>query len=120
MGVRCGRMGEGRRPGNFFAAEKRLMQEFNSLGLKSLHVDELYYLSGFCVNLEHRLPNRASVKLPEDSKVYLGSQTELPEGGWCYGIVGDAEHPLVCEYGPDGFGPEVVLGRKRNSDEGEF
>ncbi len=98
MGVRCGRMGEGRRPGNFFAAEKRLMQEFNSLGLKSLHVDELYYLSGSCVNLEHR----------------------LPKGGRCYGLVGDAEHPLVCEYGPDGFGPEVVLGRKRNSDEGEF
>lgn len=93
--------------------KEKLVQEFNSLWIKDLHVNDLNLLNGFYVNLEYHLPNGQSVKLLEDNKVYMGNQIEIPETSRCYGIVADEKYLLVCEYGCDGTDPQIVVYKRR-------
>lgn len=104
---------------NLERQKKQLIEEFNSLGINGLHVEDLNFLSGCYVNLEYRLPNGLPVKLLEDNKVYLGNQIEIPRSDRCYGVIGDESYLLVCEYGCNGSAPEIVLYRKRNNEMGE-
>ncbi len=90
-----------------------LIEEFNALGIKGLHVDDLNLLHGDYVNLEYPLPNGTSVKLLSDDQVYLGNQIEIPGSDRCYGIVADESCLLVCEYGCGGSEPEIVLYKRR-------
>lgn len=93
--------------------KEKLIQEFNSLRIKDLQVNDLNLLNGFYVNLEYLLPNGQSVKLLEDNKIYLGNQIEIPETGRCYGMAADEEYLLVCEYGCDGADPQIIVYKKR-------
>lgn len=90
-----------------------LIKEFNALGIKGLQVDGLNLLNGFFVNLEYPLANGQTVKLLEDNKVYLGNQIEIAGSERCYGIVGDDDYLLVCEYGCGGAEPQIILYKKR-------
>lgn len=93
--------------------KEKLVQEFNSLGIKDLKVNDLNLLNGFYVNLEYHLPNGHSVKLLEDNKVYMGNQIQISGTSRCYGIVADEEYLLVCEYGCDGTDPQIVVYKRR-------
>lgn len=102
--------------GNLEHQKQQLIMEFNSLRIDGLHVEDLNFLSGCYVNLEYRLSNGLPVKLLEDNKVYLGNQIEIPGSDRCYGIIGDENYLLVCEYGCNGSDPEIVLYRKRSNE----
>ena len=100
-------------PQEFKCAKEELIEEFNALGIKGLHVKDLNLLNGFYVNLEYPLPNGLSVRLLEDSKVYWGNQIEIPGSERCMGIVADEAWLLVCEYGCGGAEPQIILYKKR-------
>ena len=89
--------------------KKKLIDEFNSLGIEGLEVKDLNLLNGFYVNLEHPLDNGQSVKLLEDNNIYLGNQIEISESERCYGIVGDDKYLLVCSYKCNGAEPQIML-----------
>ena len=89
--------------------KKKLIDEFNSLGIEGLEVKDLNLLNGFYVNLEYPLDNGQSVKLLEDNNIYLGNQIEISESERCYGIVGDDKYLLVCSYKCNGAEPQIML-----------
>ena len=98
---------------SFNKAKQTLIDEFNSLNIKGLHVEDLNLLNGFYVNLEYPLLNGQSVKLLCDNNIYWGNQIEIPESDRCYGIVADDKYLLVCEYGCGGSEPEIIMYKKR-------
>ena len=49
--------------------KKKLIDEFNSLGIEGLEVKDLNLLNGFFVNLEYPLANGQTVKLLEDNNI---------------------------------------------------
>ena len=73
----------------------------------------LCQLNGAYANLEYTLPNGESVKLLDDTKIYLGCQVEKAHGDRCYGLVADNSYLLVCEYGCNGANPEIIVYKKR-------
>ena len=89
--------------------KKKLIDEFNSLGIEGLEVKDLNLLNGFYVNLEYPLANGQSVKLLEDNNIYLGNQIEIPGRDRYYGIVGDDKYLLVCSYKCNGAEPQIML-----------
>lgn len=98
--------------------KKGLIDEFNSLkiaGVPKIH--ELYPLNGAFVNLEYSLPNRIKVKFLHDDEIYLGTQVgcEFNDGEIkrCFGLVGNTNFLLVCEYGKNGTNPELILYKQR-------
>ena len=93
--------------------KQTLVEEFNALGIRGLHVNDFNLLNGFFVNLEYTLANGQSVKLLEDNCVYLGNQIEIPGSDRCYGIVADDKYLLVCEYGCNGADPQIVVYKRR-------
>lgn len=96
------------------AVSKQLvMDEINALGIKDLHVEELYLLNGFRVNLEYTLPNGQSVKLLDDNNVYWGSQIEIPDSDRCYGVIADEEYLIISEYGCGGTDARIIMYKKR-------
>ena len=97
----------------FIRLQRTLINEFNSLGIENLQVEELNLLNGFYVNLEYQLINGQSVKYLEDNKVYLGNQIEKPDSDRCYGLVADEKYLLVCEYGCNGENPQIIIYKKR-------
>ena len=98
----------------FAAYKKRLIEEFNSLGIADMPaVTTLCPLNGAYVNLEYTLPNGEKAKLLDDTKVYLGYQLEKANSDRCYGLVADDMYLLVCEYGCNGADPEIVVYKKR-------
>lgn len=92
----------------FEELKKTLIDEFNSLKIKDLKVNNLNLLNGFFVNLEYELPNGQKVNLLKDNDIYLGNQIEIPNSDRCYGIVADDKYLLVYEYGCMGADPEIV------------
>ena len=93
--------------------KKKLIDEFNSLGIEGLKVKDLNLLNGFYVNLEYPLANGQSVKLLEDHNIYLGNQIEIPGRDRYYGIVGDDKYLLVCSYKCNGVEPQIICYKKR-------
>jgi len=98
----------------FQACKNKLIEEFNSLGVKDLKITDLNLLNGFFVNLEYQLNNGQRVKLLQDANVYLGNQIEIPDTDRCYGLVADEQYLLVCEYGMQGADPQLIVYKKRN------
>ena len=98
----------------FIAYKKRLIEEFNVLGILDMpEVTTLSLLSGAYVNLEYTLPNGEKMKLLDDTKIYLGYQLEKADSDRCYGLVADNSYLLVCEYGCNGAEPEIIVYKKR-------
>lgn len=91
-----------------------LIAEFNALGIPDMaEVTELDALAGSFINLAYPLPNGQTVKLLEDEMIYLGGQAEKAGSSRCYGLAAGEDFLLVCEYGPEGADPEIILYKKR-------
>ena len=95
-----------------------LIQEFNALGIEGLNLTDLNLLNGSYINLEYTLPNGQKVKLLEDDKMYLGNEIEVEGKERCYGVAADEKYLLVCEYGCNGADPEIVVYKRRQSQNG--
>ncbi len=94
--------------------KERLIKEFNDLHIEGMaEVTDLNALCGSFVNLEYPLANGQTVKLLDDSRIYLGNQLCKADSDRCYGIVGDENYLLVCEYGENGAEPEIVSYKRR-------
>ena len=95
--------------------KQTLIGEFNALGIPGMpKINELYALVGKYVNLEYPMPSGGNVKFLDDNSMYLGNQVECEFGeGRCYGMVAGLDFLLVCEYGENGAGPEIVLYKRR-------
>lgn len=96
----------------YLGFKSTLVKEINALGIKSLHIEALSPLNGIFVNLEYMLGNGERIKFLNDIDIYLGAQVEVTKNR-CYGVVANAQFILVCEYGPRGENPELVLYKKR-------
>ncbi len=90
----------------------KLIDTVNSLSIENLHINELFLLNGFYVNLEYPLKNGQKVKFLNDNDVYLGNQIEIKDSDRCLGVVTNGEILVVCEYGCMGENPELLLYKK--------
>ena len=89
-----------------------LIREINALSLPQLQVEELHLLWGSLVNLAYPLPSGRRVQFLRDQDIYWG--TQLPRGdGLCYGLAADRQQLLVCQYGPGGGDPRLLLYKRR-------
>ena len=102
-----------RKKQGLFQAEKQLIDELNSLGIKGFAVDNLYLLNGAFVNLTYLLPNGTAIQFLNDNDVYLGCQIEQTGTERCFSAVANEAFILVCEYGYNGTDPEIILYKKR-------
>ena len=83
--------------------KQKLIDEFNELQIPQMtKINELYPLLGSFVNLEYTLPSGQTVKFLDDNKIYLGNQICQNKSNRCYGLAGDENCLLVCEYGDNG------------------
>ena len=103
---------------SFQELKQQLIKEFNELGIDGMpKIDELYPLHGEYVNLEYPLPSGKKVAFLNDNEAYLGNQVEClfndGEVKRCFGLVGNMNFLLVCEYGIDGANPEVIIYKHR-------
>lgn len=97
------------------AYRQKTVQEFNDLHVPGMpEVTKLAELAGSFVNLEYPLPGGRSVRLLDDTRIYLGYQLEGAGEGRCFGLVADETYLLVCAYGYDGSDPEILVYRKRS------
>lgn len=104
-----------------FGAEKyhefkrNLLDEINFLleenGLPQ--AKKLYELPGSFVNLEYRIPSGKTVKMLDDTRIYLGTQIEFADLGVCYGVVADTTFILACSYSVNGSEAELIIYKKR-------
>ena len=103
---------------SFESIKKELINEFNSLNIDGMSkINELYILNGKFVNMEYTLPNGEKATLLDDHEAYLGNQVECDfyegEKRRCFGLVGNMNFLLVCEYGENGSNPEIIIYKKR-------
>ena len=96
----------------------QLIDEINNLNISSMpKIKELNPLNGVFVNLEYDLPNGKKVKFLDDGEIYLGTQveSEFNDGELlrCFGVVANLDFILICEYGPNGDNPELLIYKKR-------
>lgn len=91
--------------------KKIFIDEVNALGIKDLHICNLYVLQGSFVNQPYTI-NGNTTKLLDDNANYWGTQIQKPDGR-CYGIACDEKFILVSEYGMDGSDAELVVLKKR-------
>ena len=103
---------------NFEVLKHQIIEEFNSLNIEGMpKIKDLYILHGSFVNLEYTLPNNDKVKLLDDNEVYVGNQVECDFNDGkvkkCFGLVGNMNFLLVCEYGENGSNPEIIIYKKR-------
>ena len=99
--------------GAMYVQEMAIAKEVNALQLPGLTVGELQLLMGSYINLEHPMPSGERVKFLDDKRVYWATQEIQENDERCYGVVADQNFLLICEYGPDGSDPEVLLYKKR-------
>lgn len=93
--------------------KKVYIEEVNALGIKGLHIENLFVLQGSFINQEYKL-NGNSMFLLDNNATYWGTQVEKPDTeGRCFGIACDEKYILVSEYGKDGSNPEIVMLKKR-------
>lgn len=93
--------------------KKVYIEEVNALGIKDLHIENLFVLQGSFINQEYKL-NGNSIFLLDNNATYWGTQVEKPDTeGRCFGIACDEKYILVSEYGKDGSDPEIVVLKKR-------
>lgn len=93
--------------------KKVYIEEVNALGIKGLHIENLFVLQGSFINQEYKL-NGNSLFLLDNNATYWGTQVEKPDAeGRCFGIACDEKYILVSEYGKDGSDPEIVMLKRR-------
>lgn len=93
--------------------KKRLISEFNALGIKDMAtVTDLNALRGGFVNLKYKLPGGQIISFWEDDRIYLGNQICKKGSERCYGLTADEHYLLVCEYGANGADAEIVIYKK--------
>ena len=93
--------------------KKVYIEEVNALGIKGLHIENLFVLQGSFINKEYNLHGN-SMFLLDNNATYWGTQVEKPDTeGRCFGIACDEKYILVSEYGKDGSNPEIVMLKKR-------
>ncbi len=93
--------------------KKVYIEEVNALGIKGLHIENLFVLQGSFINQEYKL-NGNSMFLLDNNATYWGTQVENPDTeGRCFGIACDEKYILVSEYGKDGSNPEIVMLKRR-------
>lgn len=95
--------------------KRRLIEEFNALGIEGLpKVEQLNVVAGSVINLEYRLPNGNMVKLLSDKNTYLGNSLECEFGGERrFGIAAGMDFLMVSTYEGDGDAAELVIYKKR-------
>lgn len=102
---------------NYQAFKKGLLNEINASNIDGMEaVTDLYPLVGRFVNLEYPLPNGRTVKFLHDDEMYLGAQVKNlfdDSGNTCFGVIARENFLLVCEYGPNGADPEIVIYKRR-------
>lgn len=97
--------------------KRRLIAEFNTLGIKDMpQVTDLYALVGSFINLKYTLPNGQTVKFWDDKRVYLGNQLEKIGTDRCYGLTADEDYLLVCEYGEIGEDAQIIVFKMREDE----
>jgi hypothetical protein len=94
-------------------SKKKAVEDFNSLGIESLHITDLNLVLGAYINMEYKLPNGKAVKLLKDKNVYWGNQVQIPDSGTFYGIGADENYLIVSSFELDGSAPELLLYKKR-------
>ena len=98
--------------------KQELIKEFNSLKIDGMKkVEDLYPLNGSFINEEYPLPNKTKIKFLDDNEIYLGNQIECEfndnEIKKCFGLVGNMNFILVCEYEEGGKNQEILIYKKR-------
>ena len=94
--------------------KNQTMDEFRALGIADLpEITDMFPLCGVVVNLEYGTANGSSIKLLDDRSIYLACQLQKPASERFYGLAADQNYLLVCEYGPQGSDPEIILYKKR-------
>ncbi|MCQ2343304.1 MAG: zinc ribbon domain-containing protein [Paludibacteraceae bacterium] len=91
--------------------KKVLIDEVNALGIRNLHITNLYVLQGSFVNQAYNI-NGNEVKLLDDNATYWGNQV-VKNDNRCYGIACCEKFILVSEYGKDGADAELVMLKRR-------
>lgn len=113
---RKGQQGCGPCSGKSCQLKEQLIAEFNALGIADMEeVRDLNALAGSYINLEYTLPSGQTFKLWDDARIYFGNQLCKKGSGRCYGLTADERYLLVCEYGPDGSDPEIVVFKRRTA-----
>lgn len=101
----------------FITYKNHLIEEFNALGIIDMPtITTLCQLSGAYINSEYILTNGERVKLLDDTKIYLGYQVKKVNSDRCYGLAADNHYLLVSEYGCNCTDPEIIVYRKRESN----
>ena len=102
---------------NFEIFKKKLIDEFNSLNIPGLKVDDLYWVNGSDFNLEYLLPNKEKVKFLDDEETYLGSEIECEfndsELKRYFCVICNSTFLLVSEYNEDKTNPEIIIYKSR-------
>ena len=98
--------------------KEKLIEEINELNIPGMpKINDLNALNGSFVNLSYPLPNGHNVQFLNDDDMYLGNQVECEfndgETLRCFGILANMSFILVCEYGPNGDNPELIVYKKR-------
>lgn len=91
--------------------KKVFIDEVNALGIRDLHITNLYVLQGSFVNQAYNI-NGNEVKLLDDNATYWGNQV-VKNDNRCYGIACCEKFILVSEYGKDGVDAELVMLKRR-------
>ena len=103
---------------NYEAFKGQLIKEINNLNIPGMpQINELNPLNGAFVNLYFFLPNGQNIQFLNDNEIYLGNQVgsefNNEELIRCFGILANMDFILICEYGPNGDNPELILYKKR-------
>ena len=103
---------------NYEIFKKQLINEINELHIPGMpKINDLNPLNGSFVNLKYPLPNGKYVQFLNNDEIYLGNQVECEfnDGEFirCFGILANMNFLLVCEYGPNGDNPELIMYKKR-------
>ena len=98
--------------------KEQILKEINELQIEGMpKVEDLYPLNGSFINMEYSLPNQMKVKFLQDNEIYLGNQVECifndESMKKCFGLVGNMDFILICEYEEDGQNPEIILYERR-------
>lgn len=97
---------------------EQLTNELNGLGIPGMPtIHELFPINGTFVNLAYPMPSGKSVKLLDDTAIYLGNQVEcmFNDGSLnkYFGLVAGLNFLLVSEYGENCTDPQIVVYQQR-------
>ena len=103
---------------NYEIFKSQLIDEINQLDIPGMpKIEKLTPINGVYVNLTYRLPNGEQVQFLDNDDIYLGTTEESKFNNGelirCFGVVANMDFILICEYGPNGDNPELIIYKKR-------